>query len=53
MSGEEREEQRRSFAYGNAGIENPLITRSMVDREAELLREEEQWRRRGAAAAED
>ncbi len=34
---EEKEEQRRSFAYGNTRIENPRITREMVDRQAELL----------------
>jgi hypothetical protein len=37
-SDEEREEQRRSFAYGNTKIENPRITRETVDREADLLR---------------
>jgi hypothetical protein len=36
-SAREREEQRRSFAYGNTAFENPLITREMVDREAEKL----------------
>jgi hypothetical protein len=35
---EEREEQRRSFAYGNTKIENSLITRKMVDEEAERLK---------------
>jgi hypothetical protein len=34
---EHREEQRRSFAYGNTAYENPLITREMVDRQAEKL----------------
>ncbi|MEJ8573331.1 hypothetical protein [Microbaculum marinum] len=34
---EQREEQRRSFAYGNTGIENSRITRAMVDEQAELL----------------
>jgi hypothetical protein len=34
---EEREQQRRSFAYGNTHFENDLITREMVDREAEKL----------------
>ena len=34
---EENEEQRRSFAYGNTKIENPRITREMVDREADAL----------------
>ena len=31
----DREEQRRSFVFGNTAFENPLITREMVDREAE------------------
>lgn len=34
----QREEQRRSFAYGNARIENPLVTRQTVDEQAEKLR---------------
>ena len=34
---EHREEQRRSFAYGNTAFENELITREMVDRQAEQL----------------
>ena len=33
----EREAQRRSFAYGNTKIENPLITRETVDEQAEKL----------------
>lgn len=33
----DREEQRRSFAYGNTAFENDRITREMVDREAEKL----------------
>lgn len=37
MSPDEREAQRRSFAYGNTHFENPLITREMVDRAAERL----------------
>jgi hypothetical protein len=37
MSPGEKEAQRRSFAYGNTAFENPLITREMVDREAEKL----------------
>jgi len=32
------EEQRRSFAYGNTKIENPLITREMIDEEADALK---------------
>lgn len=31
----EREAQRRSFAYGNAKIENSRVTREMVDRAAD------------------
>ncbi len=33
----EKEEQRRSFAYGNTHIENDRITREMVDQQADLL----------------
>jgi dTDP-glucose pyrophosphorylase len=39
-SQEQREEQRRSFAYGNTAFENSLITREMVDEQAELLAKE-------------
>lgn len=35
----QREEQRRSFAYGNTAFENSRITREMVDRQAEKLAE--------------
>jgi len=38
MTAEEREEQRRSFAYGNTKIENDLITREMVNEQAEALK---------------
>jgi hypothetical protein len=41
MSAAQREEQRRSFAYGNTRIENPLITRETVDRQAEALKAED------------
>lgn len=37
MTAIEKEAQRRSFAYGNTAFENPMITREMVDREAEKL----------------
>lgn len=30
-------EQRRSFAYGNTAIENPKITREMIDEEARKI----------------
>lgn len=36
----EREEQRRSFAYGNTKIENERITREIIDRQAESLKTE-------------
>lgn len=37
---ENRENQRRSFAFGNTAFENPQITRDLIDREADkLLRE--------------
>lgn len=39
MAAAEREEQRRSFAYGNAHIENADITRRLIDREADALAE--------------
>ena len=34
---EHREQQRRSFVFGNTALENDLITREMVDRQAEEL----------------
>ena len=37
---EEREKQRRSFAFGNTAFENSLITRDMVDRQADKLARE-------------
>jgi hypothetical protein len=39
----EREAQRRSFAYGNTKIENPRITREMVDDQAEVLKHQQQF----------
>lgn len=38
VSSEEKEEQRRSFAFGNTNIENSRITRRTVDEEAEALK---------------
>ena len=35
---EEKEQQRRSFAYGNTKIENSRITREMVDSAADEIR---------------
>ncbi|MGH6696071.1 MULTISPECIES: hypothetical protein [unclassified Sphingopyxis] len=37
MSDAEKEAQRRSFAYGNAHIENDRVTREMVDEAAEKI----------------
>lgn len=37
MSDAEKEAQRRSFAYGNAHIENARVTRDMVAQAAEKL----------------
>ena len=42
---EQQESQRRSFAFGNTAFENPLITREMVDRQAEALAREAEERR--------
>ena len=39
-SGVENENQRRSFAFGNTNLENPQVTREMVDAEAERLKQE-------------
>jgi hypothetical protein len=36
----EREQQRRSFAYGNTHFENEIITREMVDSAAEKIEKE-------------
>ena len=41
MNSDQKEEQRRSFAFGNAGLENELITREMVDEQAERLKKED------------
>ena len=40
FSEDEREAQRRSFAYGNTHIENERVTREMVDEQAEVLKQE-------------
>jgi len=37
LTPEDKERQRRSFAYGNTVIENPRITREMIDRAADAL----------------
>ena len=47
---EQREQQRRSFAYGNAAFEYELITRDMIDREAEKLSREGDGKRKDREA---
>lgn len=42
MSSEEREEQRRNFAYGNGALANPRITRKSIDATAEKMKQEQQ-----------
>lgn len=37
MTSAEQEEQRRSFAWGNANIENASVTRAVVDEVADKL----------------
>lgn len=37
MTQAEKEAQRRSFAYGNAHIENDRVTRAMVDKAADKI----------------
>ncbi len=37
MSDSQKEKQRRSFAYGNAHIENDRVTKQMVDEAAEKI----------------
>jgi hypothetical protein len=38
MTDSEKEAQRRSFAYGNAKIENERITKAMVDKAADSIK---------------
>jgi hypothetical protein len=40
MTSREKEEQRRSFAYGNVALHNPEITHEDIDRAAEELAKE-------------
>jgi hypothetical protein len=42
---QQQEEQRRSFAYGNTAFENSLITRQMIDEQAEAIARERDERR--------
>lgn len=42
---QDHEEQRRSFAYGNTKIENPRITRDMINKAADELGIPTHWSR--------
>jgi len=44
-SPQQQEEQRRSFAYGNTAFENKLITREMINEQAEAIARERDQRR--------
>jgi hypothetical protein len=37
MSSSEREQQRRSFAYGNANIENEAVTKDVIEEVADKM----------------
>lgn len=37
MSPEQKEGQRRSFAFGNANIENARVTKTMVNHQADIM----------------
>jgi hypothetical protein len=45
LTPEEKEQQRRSFAYGNTKIENSRITREMVDEAGDALNKSNQTSR--------
>ena len=38
MTETQEEEQRQSFAYGNANIENELVTRETIAHQADILK---------------
>lgn len=40
LSPSDQEAQRRSFVYGNTSLENPLITKDMVDQIADRMEKE-------------
>lgn len=44
MTPAECEQQRRSFAYGNLHLENPRVTRALVDLVADEMRRSERIR---------
>jgi len=40
MTSDQKQKQRLSFAYGNANIENPQVTRDSIDSAAEKIAKE-------------
>ncbi len=46
MTPAEKEEQRRSFAYGNANIENSAVTREIVDNVADEMNSSKSGKRK-------
>jgi len=44
MTRTQAEEQRRSFAYGNVSLSNPLVTRAMIDEVANRMTDPERER---------
>lgn len=46
MTAAEKEEQRRSFAYGNANIENSAVTREIVDNVADEMNSSDPGKRK-------
>jgi len=40
VSPSDQEAQRRSFVYGNTSLENPIITKDMVDQIADRMEKE-------------
>ena len=46
LTAEQREAQRRSFAYGNTAFENSRITREMINEQAEKLAKADVGKRR-------
>jgi hypothetical protein len=42
MTAAEREAQRRSFVFGNAAIDNPDVTRELVDRAADEMKQDKE-----------
>jgi hypothetical protein len=48
MTPSEKEAQRKSFAYGNANIENAAVTKDVIEKAAAEIEEEKRREFRGA-----